>query len=53
MKEALAKVNGQKTQVSEGSRTTKTPSNIPKGAKNFDEAVKIAKAKLAEQGVRP
>jgi len=38
-------------QVSGGSTTTKTPSQMPTGPMTFDDAVKAAKAKLQADGV--
>jgi hypothetical protein len=43
---------GEHAQVSGGSQTSKSENNQPR-ANNFNEAVKIAQANLAAQGIRP
>ena len=52
MQKALKKVKGNtnSAQVSGGSTTTKTSSQLPSGPVSFNDAVKAAKAQLAEQG---
>lgn len=54
MQKALKKMEDKAkgTQISGGSSTTrKTPLGLPDKSMNFDEAVKYAKAKLAEEGI--
>lgn len=51
--QALAKLEakGQSARVSGGSTTNKQPSIEPEGPISFDQAVKLAKKKLAEEGI--
>lgn len=53
-KEALKKLQNKKdsAQVSGGSTTTKTPSQVPSGPLSFQDAVKFAQQQVAAQGLR-